>query len=84
MKFNTIDDSGIKAEVTITRRSDLSGVTRSMTMPIPVEKWDRWLNTPPSERPHVQDYFPELNADQREFILTGITPEEWEEVFGED
>jgi hypothetical protein len=25
-----------------------------------------------------------LNADQREFIKTGITPEMWAKMFGED
>lgn len=74
----------IKAEVIITRRSDLTGITRSMQMPIPIEKWDRWLSLTPSERPHIQDYFPELTPDQREFILTGITPEEWDEAFNDD
>lgn len=74
----------INAEVVITRRSDLTGVTRQMQMPIPISKWDRWLSTPPSERPHIQDYFPELTSDQREFIMTGITPEEWDEAFGNE
>lgn len=31
----------------------------------------------------LQDAFPELDADQREFIKTGITPKEWEALFGE-
>lgn len=31
---------------------------------------------------HIQDVFPDLNADQREFIKTGITPAEWLELFG--
>jgi len=25
----------------------------------------------------VQDVFPELSADEREFLISGITPEEW-------
>lgn len=29
----------------------------------------------------VQDAFSFLNNDQREFIMTGIDPEEWEELF---
>ncbi len=29
----------------------------------------------------VQDAFPMLNADEREFILTGLTPEEWDNLF---
>jgi hypothetical protein len=32
----------------------------------------------------IQDAFPNLPADQREYIKTGITPEEWLEAFGED
>ena len=31
----------------------------------------------------AQDAFPQLSADDREFIMTGITPEEWKETFGE-
>ena len=29
----------------------------------------------------AQDMFPDLSADDREFIITGVTPEEWAEVF---
>lgn len=29
----------------------------------------------------IQNAFPMLNADQREFILTGTLPEEWDEMF---
>jgi hypothetical protein len=32
----------------------------------------------------IQDAFPGLNSDQREFIQTGITIEEWDEIFGEE
>ena len=32
----------------------------------------------------IQDAFPNISADDREFILTGITPEEWDAHFGED
>jgi hypothetical protein len=30
----------------------------------------------------LQDIFPDLPRDEREFIKTGITPQEWEEIFG--
>jgi hypothetical protein len=29
----------------------------------------------------IQDEFPELSKDDREFILTGVTPEEWAKTF---
>jgi len=32
----------------------------------------------------IQQAFPTLSADDREFILTGHTPEDWEDMFGED
>lgn len=30
----------------------------------------------------LQDAFPNLNADEREFVKSGITAEEWDEMFG--
>jgi hypothetical protein len=33
---------------------------------------------------YIQDAFPMLNANQREFVKTGITPAEWEKMFGPD
>lgn len=35
-------------------------------------------------RPHIQEVFPYLTTDEREFLLTGMTPEEWNRLFGED
>ena len=31
----------------------------------------------------IQHAFPELSADQREFLMTGITPEKWDVMFKE-
>ena len=33
---------------------------------------------------YIQDVFPNLNADEREFIMTGLTPEAWNKIFGEE
>jgi hypothetical protein len=30
--------------------------------------------------PLIQDAFPEMNADDREFLMTGITPAQWEKM----
>lgn len=62
----------------VTRRSPLSGNENTREIDVPAEKLIAWDNTPRQQRPFVQDFFPELSADDREFILTGITPEEWE------
>ena len=47
------------------------------TREIPVTNWQiiRW-----SQGALIQDVMPEVSADDREFIKTGITPEEWGEL----
>lgn len=32
---------------------------------------------------YVQDVFPDLDADQREFLVSGSDPEEFERIFGD-
>jgi hypothetical protein len=32
----------------------------------------------------IQDILPNLTDDDREFLLNGITPEEWEEYMGDE
>jgi hypothetical protein len=44
-----------------------------MNLPILQEDIDRWC-----DGEYIQNVFPQLNADQREFLMTGITPEEWD------
>lgn len=29
----------------------------------------------------IQEAMPDLSPDQREYIITGLTPEEWDEIF---
>jgi hypothetical protein len=29
----------------------------------------------------IQDFFPELTYDERRFLMTGVTPEEWNQMF---
>jgi hypothetical protein len=31
----------------------------------------------------IQEAMPHLSADEREFIMTGVTPTEWNDTFGE-
>ena len=44
---------------------------------------EKWLSTPKHERPMIQDEFRYLSADDREFILSGATPEEWDRMWKE-
>jgi hypothetical protein len=32
----------------------------------------------------IQKAFPDLSADEREMLMTGITPGEWEYTFGKE
>ena len=60
--------------VELTRSSDFTGDVNSMVLPVTQGMLDRYY----SGNGCVQDVFPDLNADQREFIMTGCTPAEWE------
>ncbi len=61
----------------ITNKSKVSGIVRSMDLPVTEAQLNRY-NT---GRFTLQDCFPNLSPDEREFIKTGITADEWEETF---
>jgi len=63
----------------ISRISNLSGIKRTKTMPVTQAQLDSYY----IEGKFIQEAFPNLNASDREFILTGVTDEEWEEMFME-
>lgn len=62
----------------IQRKSMISGEVHSMDLPVTSEQLLKYE----SGGFLLQDVFPDLTPPQREFIKTGITPDEWEETFG--
>ena len=62
----------------ITRTSNVSGVTRTLDLPITQDQLNAWLNGA-----LIQDAFPNLSDNEREFILSGISGEEWNQLFQE-
>ena len=36
------------------------------------------------DRRKIQDIFPNLSEDEREFLMTGVTAEEWDQLFPEE
>lgn len=68
----------------VTRRSPISGQEGSMILPVTADELRAWQ----VGSAYIQDVFPQLDADQREFLKTGITAEEWNKMFppeeGED
>ena len=63
----------------ITRKSLISGNINTMSLPITEEQYNAW-----EQGTLVQDAMPHLSPDEREFVMTGITPTEWAETFGEE
>ena len=60
------------------RMSPLSRKIHQGAIPgVTLARFEKWM-----EGSLIQDVFPELTANEREFIMTGITPQEWEEAFG--
>ncbi len=61
----------------ITRTSKWSGITRSMDLDITQAQLDKF-----NRGALVQQAFPHLSDSEREFILTGMTDAEWDEMCG--
>tara|TARA_R110000751_G_scaffold8688_1_gene33758 strand:+ start:737 stop:952 length:216 start_codon:yes stop_codon:yes gene_type:complete len=64
----------------IKRVSLLTGSENTMDLPVKSDRVTNWLQSrerDPRSTPLIQDAFPELNNEQREFILTGSTGDEW-------
>jgi len=62
----------------ITRVSTLTGEENTLRLPVSQIQMERW-----EMGELAQDVFPHLSASQREFIISGITEEEWDHAFGE-
>lgn len=60
----------------VMKRSMFSGKIHEMDLPITLDQLDRW-----NSGELIQNVFTNLSDDEREFLMTGITPEEWDEVF---
>jgi len=62
----------------VTRKSPFTQKVNFMDLDITAEQVVRW-----DKGELIQDVFPHLTPDEREFIQTGITPEDWNEMVGE-
>ena len=57
---------------------------KSMMMDITIEEFNQcWYNWYVAGK-KVQDAFPKLTSAQREFLMTGITETEWNDIFSDD
>lgn len=63
----------------IERKSLVSGKVHAIDLDVTQEQMDAW-----SAGMYIQDAMPQLSDGEREFLMTGITQEEWDATFGED
>lgn len=63
----------------ITRTSQATGVTRTLDLPVTPEQVAAFE----SGSGLIQDIFPDLSSSDREFILSGMTEQEWSDIFDE-
>lgn len=62
----------------IIRKSLVSGKVHSMDIDVTEEQMDKW-----ESGALIQHAMPNLTDAEREFIMTGITSEEWDSIFPE-
>lgn len=60
----------------ITRISGFTGVEHTRDINLEWTDYVRWL-----DGANIQDAMPYLSVDDREFLMTGTTPEEWDNLF---
>lgn len=54
--------------------------TNKLELPITQEQWQLFCS---EDRPLIQEVFPHLSRSQREFLITGLLPENQKYIFGE-
>jgi hypothetical protein len=63
----------------ITMKSQMSGVTRTVDINMTQDQYDHWLYGTDL----IQDALPHLSDSDREFLMTGIVDEEWDDIMGD-
>jgi len=67
---NTVSEKDYK--MLVGKRSMMSGTLNEMNIEVSEKQITLWM-----EGALIQDVMPNLSADEREFLMTGITPSEW-------
>lgn len=72
-----------EAKVLVEKTSTLSGKLTKMLIGIDFNDFVKAFQSWDSGE-LIQNAFPTLSPDEREFIKTGISPQEWDAIFGEE
>lgn len=67
----------------ITKTSRVSGVENSLDLDITQDQLDR-INNRFNTKELIQNIVPNLTPGEREFLMTGITEQEWNQLYGEE
>ena len=67
----------------VIKRSPLSGKINSIDLDITQDQLDR-IDNRYNTTELIQDIVPHLTPGEREFLMTGITENEWDEIHDED
>ncbi len=67
----------MKRNYNFIRKSPFSGIINTMPIVLDFDDYEAWMNGA-----LIQNVLGYLLPDEREFLMTGITPAEWEETFG--
>lgn len=68
--------------IKVTRKSPFTGKPTTLELPISIVEFKDGLRRY-SMGAYIQDAFPTLSPEHREFLKTGITPAEWDATFKE-
>jgi hypothetical protein len=63
----------------ITRTSMFTGKVHEMDIDVTLDQLRSWRSGT-----LIQTAMPNVSMDEREFIMTGVTPQEWNETFADD
>ena len=67
----------------IARTNMLTKTTSVMDIDITPEQLEEWwIGRQTRSGRLIQDIMPDISADEREFLISGITPDQWDETFG--
>ena len=76
-----IGQNGRMTKMIVERKSIVSGKVYQMDINITEEQLFNFIN---GRSGLAQEAFPDLSAEEREFIISGIHPIEWNELFGNE
>lgn len=79
-----IEEASVKflpmiGKAVVTKQSPLSKVYHTATLVMTDDQYYNWQGGE-----LIQNALAHLTAEEREFLMTGITPDEWGETFGDE